>query len=61
MCKIVEDYAKELADELTNETSKENIKNLFKNGGTLELAIATFENISENVIREIYEEFVSSK
>ena len=38
-----------------------NIKNLFINGGSLELAIATFKNISEEVIRKIYEEVVDAK
>ena len=53
MCKIVEDYA--------NEISTENIRNLFSNGGSLELAIATFKNISEDVIRKIYEDVVGAK
>lgn len=53
MCKIVEDYA--------NEVSLENVKNMFDNGGTLELAIATFKNISEELIRKIYEEVVGTK
>ena len=53
MCKIVEDYA--------NEISTENIRNLFDNGGSLELAIATFKNIKEDVIRKIYEEVNGAK
>ena len=53
MCKIVEDYATEI--------SKENVRNLFNNGGSLELAIATFKNVSEDVIRKIYKEIVKNK
>lgn len=53
MCKIVEDYA--------DEREMVSIKNLFNNGGSLELAIATFQNISEDVIRKIYEEVMAEK
>lgn len=57
MCKIVEDYANELA----NERDMENIRNLFNNGGSIELAIATFKSMSEENIRKIYEEIVGVK
>ena len=52
MCKIVEDYAREIAKDYATE----NVKNLFENKGSLELAIATFKNVSEVTIRKIYEE-----
>ncbi len=45
----------------TKEKEVLNIKNLFNNGGSLELAIATFKDISESVIRKIYEEVMSAK
>ena len=46
MCKIVEDYANEVA----NKRDITNIENMFKNNGSLELAIATFKNASEEII-----------
>lgn len=52
MCKIVEDYANSVA----NERELISVKKLFINGGSLELAIATFDNISEEVIRKIHAE-----
>lgn len=57
MCKIVEDYANEKANEL----AMGNIKNLFENGGSLELAFKTFQNIAEDIICKIYEEVKSNK
>lgn len=53
MCKIVDDYV--------NEVSVENLRNLFNNGGSLELAIATFKNVSEEMIHKIYSEFTKTK
>lgn len=44
-----------------NEGEMLSIKNLFNNGGSLELAIATFQNISEDVIHRIYEEVMDKK
>ena len=52
MCKIVDEYA--------NEKSLENIKNLFENGCTLEVVIASFPAISEQTIREIYEKVTTN-
>lgn len=46
MCKIVEDYA--------NEKSLDGIKNLFKNGCSLEIVINSFPNIPKEIICEIY-------
>jgi len=57
MSKIIEDYANDIA----NERDMSNIKNLFANGGSLELAIATFKNISEETIRKIYKEVNGTK
>lgn len=52
MCKIVDDYAQERVLEETII----NIKKLFLNGGSLELAVNTFENIPKETIESIYEE-----
>lgn len=57
MCKIVDDYAKEIAME--NDIA--NVKNLFMGGGTLELAIVTFKSLSEEIIRKVYEEVMRAK
>ena len=53
MCKIVEDYA--------NESKLDNIKSLFENGCSLDVVIASFATISEEVIRKIYEEVTGTK
>ena len=53
MCKIVEDYAKEMV--------LENVKNLFENGCNLDVVIASFKNIPEELIRKLYEEVVNKK
>ena len=62
MCKIVEDYAKEIAKdyakEIADKRDLDNVKNMFKNKGSLELAIATFKNVSEATIQKIYEEVI---
>lgn len=47
MCKIVEDYA--------NEKSLAGIKNLFKNGCSLEIVVNSFPNIPKEIICEIYD------
>lgn len=52
MCKIVDEYV--------NENLKEVIRNLFMNGGTLELALKTFTSITEDVISQIYKEVTGS-
>lgn len=57
MCKIVEDYA----NEIEKERDLVKINNLFINGGSLELAIATFQNVSEDIICKIYEEVTAQK
>jgi len=57
MCKIVEDYA----NEIEKERDLIKIKNLFKNGASLELVVTSFENTPEDVIRKIYEEVVMEK
>ena len=57
MCKIMEDYAKEKVDEAV----LENAKNLFENGCSLDMVIASFKNISEEVIRKLYEEVIGAK
>lgn len=53
MSKLIEEYACEV--------SKENLKNLFNNGGSLALAIATFQNLTEEVICKIYDEVVGER
>lgn len=55
MCKIVEDYAKEIADK----RDLDNINILIENGCSLEAIIATFKNVSEATIQKIYEEVVA--
>ena len=61
MCKIVEDYAKEIAKEYADEVSLENAKNLFKNGCSLDMVIASFKNIPQEIIRKLYEEVMATK
>ena len=53
MCKIVEDYA--------NESKLDNIRSLFENGCALDVVIASFATISEDVIRKIYQEVAETK
>ena len=53
MCKIVEDYA--------NEVALENVKNLFENGCNLDVVLASFKNIPQEIIRKLYEEVMSTK
>lgn len=53
MCKIVEDYA--------NEMMLESVKNLFENGCNLDMVIASFKNMPEELIRKIYEEVMGNK
>lgn len=53
MCKIVDDYVRE------NEI--QNIKNLFENGCALDMVVASFKNISDEIIKKIYEEVVGKK
>ena len=48
MCQIIDEYIEEL--------DIVRIKKLFENGGTLEMAINTFVNISEETIERIYQE-----
>lgn len=57
MCKIVEDYANDVA----NEREMISIKKLFNNGCALDVVIDSFANISEDVIRKIYEEVAGTK
>ena len=57
MCKIVEDYA----NNAVKEAAIDSIKNLFINGCVLDAVIASFANISEDVIRKIYVEVAGSK
>ena len=53
LCETVEDYAKEMA--------LENVKNLFENGCNLDVVIASFKNIPEELIRKLYKEVVNNK
>lgn len=46
MCQIVEEYVEE--------TTIENIRNLFKNGCKLEVVLASIQNLSEEQIKRIY-------
>ena len=61
MCEIVEEYAKEKVDEAVLENAKENAKNFFENGCSLEMVLASIKNIPEEVIRKLYEEVVGTK
>ena len=61
MCKIVEDYAKEIADEYANEVSLKNARKFFEKGCSLDLVLACIENIPEEILRKLYEEVMSKK
>ena len=50
MCQIVEEYA----EEKVLLTTVENIRNLFMNGCSLEVVVASFQNLTEEQIRIIY-------
>ena len=56
VCKAIEDMKQEAATKAAIETDLKNIRNLFKNGCTLEMVISSFKNVSEDEIRKIYEE-----
>lgn len=53
MCDIVEQYA--------IKKSMEGIRNLFKNGVSMEQVLASFTSLSEEVITQIYEEVMNEK
>ena len=55
MCKIVEDYAKEMIDQ----TSLNTARKLFEKGCSLEIVLACIENIPQEVLRKLYEEVMS--
>lgn len=55
MCKVMEDYAKEIY----MEKIVLKIKKFFLKGGSLEMAIEIFDDIPEELIRKVYEEVVS--
>ena len=57
MCKLVEDYANNVAIE----REMISIKKLFENGCALDVVIASFATISEEVIRKVYEEVAMNK
>ena len=57
MCKIMEDYAKEKVDEASLNTAKK----FFQNGCSLEIVLASIENIPEEILRKLYEEVMSTK
>ena len=50
MCQIVEEYA----EEKVLLTTVENIRNLFINGCSLGVVVASFQNLTEEQIRTIY-------
>lgn len=52
MCKAFEDMMKSAA----REESIRNLKNFFENGGPFDLAVKTFQNLSEEEIRQVQEE-----
>ena len=55
MCEIVENYAREVAEE----AAKEAVRNLFENGATYHLVLSSIKNISEEELKTIYEEVYS--
>lgn len=52
VCKAIEDGKKKAA----LKQSMINIRNLFENGCTLEMVLASFKDVSEDIIRDIYAE-----
>ena len=50
------EHAKEYAKEYVEEQAIINVKSLFENGGSLELAIATFKTLDGDTIKRIYQE-----
>jgi len=52
VCKAFDDMKKEI--ELT--TNMKNLRSLFANGGSFELAVKMFGDLSEDVIRQVQEE-----
>ncbi len=61
VCKAIEDLKQEYFDEHKDEYAKEldvkKVITMFENGGTLELAIATFQSLEEDRIRGLYQEY----
>ena len=51
----------EYVENYVRERNIEHIKNLFLNGCSLELAIEVFDNVSEELIRNIYKEVMTNK
>lgn len=60
MCKawndMKESVAKEAAKEAEKQTTLKNLTSLFENGGSYELAIKMFKDLSEDLIRKVQEE-----
>ncbi len=51
----------EIVDNLFEERNIEQVKILFREGGTLEVAMKVFSNLSERVLKELYEEVNGQK
>ena len=61
VCKAIEDMKKDYAEEYVYEQNKDLLKNLFKNGVSLEAALESFQNLSKEVIESIFNEVMGSK
>lgn len=56
MCDLVENYAKECAEEAAKQTEKENALRFFQNGATYELVRASITSLSDEELQKIYQE-----
>jgi len=61
VCKAIQEMKEEYAEECMKEQAITMVKSLFENGGSLQLAIATFKSLGEEVITGIYEEYYKTK
>ncbi len=61
MCDLVENYAKERAEEAAKQTEKDNALRLFQNGADYELVRVSITSLSDEELQKIYKEALREK
>ena len=61
MCDLVENYAKERAEEAAKQTEKDNALRFFQNGADYELVRASITLLSDEELQKIYQEALREK
>ena len=60
MCDLVENYAKERAEEATAKEAADSARKLFENGVSYDIVRASITTISDEDLQKIYEQVTSS-